>query len=474
MRHRLLFGYDQGVFGGLLSNNAFLGTFGNPNNTIQGQIVSTYDIGCILGAISSIFLGDKLGRRRSIISGCCLVIIGGTIQSASYHLPQMIIGRIVAGLGTGMNTTAIPMWQSETSKAKQRGKLIIIQLVLVLGGIVITNWMNFGFTYAPDSQVSWRFPLAFQDFFAILTIIFISFLPESPRWLVMKGRRDEARVIIARLLAKPQDDQQVIDDLSVICDSVARAEEHGNFGWREVFRNGKKQTLRRILLGAGPSFMQQMGGTNVVAYYLPVVLVRSFGFTNRLALILSACHSISLMFWGSMATFLIERVGRKNLMLMGAFTQSICFCMAGMGLSFNTNRGSILAVTFIFLYYVVYGLSFLSIPFMYPSEINSQHMRNTGSSVAMVVNWLFVYVVVLITPDGIANLGWKFYMMFGIINFCFLPIIWYFFVETAGLSLEEIDRLFEIKYDNPDSERDMEKVGGYTAAVEDVTSEGSK
>jgi len=350
----LLFGYDQGVFGGLLSNNAFLRTFGNPNATIQGQIVSTYDIGCIFGAISSIFFGDRLGRRRSIILGCCLVIIGGTIQTASYHLPQMIIGRIVAGLGTGMNTTAIPMWQSETSQAKDRGKLIVIQLVLVLGGIVITNWMNFGFTFAPDTQVSWRFPLAFQDFFAILTIIFISFLPESPRWLVMKGRRDEARVIIARLLSKPQDDQQVVDDLSIICDSVARAEEQGNFGWREVFRNGKKQTFRRILLGAGPSFMQQMGGTNVVAYYLPVVLVRSFGFSNRLSLILSACDSISLMFWGSMATFLIDRVGRKNLMLMGAFTQSICFCMAGMGLSFNSDRGSILAVTFIFLYYVFY------------------------------------------------------------------------------------------------------------------------
>jgi Sugar (and other) transporter len=266
----------------------------------------------------------------------------------------MIIGRIVAGLGTGMNTTAIPMSQSETSQAKQRGKLIIIQLVLVLGGIVITNWMNFGFTFAPDTQVSWRFPLAFQDFFAILTILLIPFLPESPRWLVMKGRRDETRITIARLLAKPQDHQQVIDDLNVICDSVARAEEQGNFGWREVFRNGKKQTFRRILLGAGPSFMQQMGGTNVVAYYLPVVLVRSFGFSNRLALILSACDSISLMFWGSMATFPIERVGRKNLMLMGAFTQPICFCMAGMGLSFNTNKGSILAVTFIFLYYVFY------------------------------------------------------------------------------------------------------------------------
>jgi hypothetical protein len=134
----------------------------------------------------------------------------------------------------------------------------------------------------------------------------------------MKGGRDEARIIIARLPAKPEDDPQVVDDLSIICDSVARAEEQGNFGWREVFRNDKKQTFRRILLGARPSFMQRTGGTNVVAYSLPVVPFRSFGFTDRLALILSACDSISLMFWGSMTTFLIDRVGRKNLMLMGA------------------------------------------------------------------------------------------------------------------------------------------------------------
>lgn len=350
----LLFGYDQGVFGGLLSNNAFLRVFHNPDATIQGQIVSTYDIGCILGAVSSIFFGDKFGRRRAIMLGCTIVIVGGTIQAASYGLAQMIVGRIVAGIGTGINTTAIPMWQSETSKPKDRGKLIVIQLVLVLGGIVITNWMNFGFTYTPDAPISWRFPLAFQCFFALLTILFISFLPESPRWLVLKGRHDEARAIIARLLAKPQNDKDVLDELGIIANAVVHAVEDGNFGWREVFRNGRKQTFRRILLGAGPSFMQQMGGTNVVAYYLPIVLVRSFGFSNRLALILSACDSISLMIWGSLATLLIDRVGRKKLMLMGAFTQSICFFMAAMGLSFDTNPMSILAITFIFLYYVVY------------------------------------------------------------------------------------------------------------------------
>lgn len=135
----LLFGYDQGVFGGLLSNQHFLRTFDYPNSTIQGQIVATYDIGCIIGTLLSIFIGDKIGRRRCIFSGCFILIIGGIMQAASYSLAPMIVGRIVAGVGNGMNTIAIPIWQSETAKPSQRGKLIVLQLVTNIFGIVITN-----------------------------------------------------------------------------------------------------------------------------------------------------------------------------------------------------------------------------------------------------------------------------------------------------------------------------------------------
>jgi sugar porter (SP) family MFS transporter len=351
----LLFGYDQGVFGGLLANQGFLSQFGNPGATLQGQIVSTYDIGCIIGAFSSIFIGDILGRRRCILLGCSIVIVGGALQSASVDVPMIIVARIITGCGNGLNTTLIPIWQSETSKANHRGRLICLQMVLVIFGIVVTNWMNFGFTYVPSSNpVTWRFPLAFQCFFALVTMFLVKFLPESPRWLVLKDRSEEARGVIARLIAKPRESPDVYNSLKAIVDAVALEASVKRDGLKEIFNGGRQQTFRRICLGAGCSIFQQMGGINVVVYYLPIVLTQSFGFTPRLSLILSAVDFLSLCFWGTMAAFLIDRVGRRKLMLVGAFMDGVCFILAAVGLSLGTKHGDAMAVAFIFLYFVFY------------------------------------------------------------------------------------------------------------------------
>lgn len=312
--------------------------------------------------------------------------------------------------------------------------------------------MNYGFTFIPHSNVSWRFPLAFQCFFAIVTIALVLITPESPRWLIMKGRTSEAQKIIARLLSVTEDAPFVTSQVDYLVTSVQHeAEVQQSVALKEIFTwNSKQQTLRRMLLGAGTAFIQQMGGTNVIAYYLPVVLTRSVGLSSRMALILSAVDSMSLMFWGSIAALLIDRVGRKNLMLMGVSASSICFALVAVGLRYggSENKGmSILAVVFIFVYYIFYGMSLLSIPYIYPAEINSQKMRNIGTSFATTINWLFVYVVVVATPTAIQNIKWRYYMLFAIFNFCFIPLIYYFYVETARLSLEQVDRLFEIKHD---------------------------
>lgn len=245
--------------------------------------------------------------------------------------------------------------------------------------------MNYGFTYIPNNPISWRFPLAFQCFFAMVTIAMVAIAPESPRWLVMANRVEEAQGILAQLSGKRFDDTAVIEETHYLVATVHHeAEVQNSISAKEIFSNGEQMTFRRVLLGAGTPFFQQMGGVNVIAYYLPVVLVRSFGMTERMALILSACDSMSLMFWGAMAAFLIDRIGRRKLMLWGVAASGICFALVAVGLRYggpdSSNRGmSIFAVVCIFMYYVFYGLSLLSIPYMYPAEVNSQRMRNIGT-----------------------------------------------------------------------------------------------
>ncbi|KAJ5622739.1 hypothetical protein N7490_011344 [Penicillium lividum] len=442
-----LFGYDQGVFGGILTNQNFLDTFNNPDSTIQAQITSTYYLGAIFGAIFSRFVGDHIGRRRAIILGCILLTIGGALQASASVLPHMIVGRIVGGIGTGLNTTAIPMWQVETCKQHHRGRLVIMELVLNIFGIAITNWMNYGFTYLPSNSVSWRFPLAFQSFWSIVTLVLTTIMPESPRWLVLRGRQEEAQYILARLMDKDSDDPQVENTLRILVNTVNHETEAETAAFTDLLKHDRTQTLRRILLGAGLALMQQACGVNIIANYLPVVLTRSIGLSDHLALILSAVYSHLLTIWAMASMLAIDSLGRRTLLLFGAVGQGVAFILIAVGIYLDTYPMSIFSVVFIFVYNLFFGISFLSIPWLYPAEINTQAMRNVGTSISTATNWIFVYVIVLVTPSGIDNLGWAFYLMFGIFNFLFLPFIWLFYVETARLSLEQIDRVFEIQFE---------------------------
>ena len=163
------------------------------------------------------------------------VILGGAIQASSFSLPQMIVGRVIAGLGIGQSTAVIPMWQAETSKPQHRGKLVALQLVMVIFGISLTNWLNLGMTYVYDSEVTWRFPLAMQCFWAVVTMALLPFMVESPRWLCFKDRHAEAQVVLARLANKPENHPEVLGELAVIADTIAAEKAGGKVGWREIF-----------------------------------------------------------------------------------------------------------------------------------------------------------------------------------------------------------------------------------------------
>jgi hypothetical protein len=288
-------------------------------------------------------------------------------------------------------------------------------------------------------------------------MIITPFLAESPRWLIIMARYDEGREVLAGLGGKPADS----DEVHTIFTEIKYHVEHENelaseSHLKDLFRKGDKmRNLERIVLGAGSQFMQQWGGINVILYYATVLFEDSLGFSSNIAYILSACNSVNSTICVLIAAFfLIDRVGRKPILFWGAFAQGICFMIVVISLSLNTKKSSIVAVSFMFAYYTSYGLTFWMVPWLYPAEINSLHYRNTGAAVATATNWIFNYVIVLITPSGVANIGWRYYIIYAVMNFSFMPIIYYFYEETAGLTLEQVDELFEFK----DNKRSLSEV----------------
>lgn len=145
---------------------------GHPSSFTQGLLASLYTLGAFIGSIFSITFTEKLGRKTPILIGTCLVIIGATIQTASYSQAQFIVGRIVAGCGTGLNTSIIPVWQAETLPAKKRERFGSMQYVLVCTGASISYWMSYALSYASNGEFEWRFAVAAQLVFAIFTLIF--------------------------------------------------------------------------------------------------------------------------------------------------------------------------------------------------------------------------------------------------------------------------------------------------------------
>ena len=177
--------------GGLLTLGSWVKQFpaidsvNNPSDThistVQGITVASYNVGCFVGAIITIFIGDILGRRRMIFLGSAIMVVGASLQASAYSLPHLIVGRIITGFGNGMNTSTVPTWASETSKSHKRGKMVMIEGAMITGGIMVSYWVTFGCSFLEPSQVSWRFPLALQIFFALILLAFIMELPESPR-----------------------------------------------------------------------------------------------------------------------------------------------------------------------------------------------------------------------------------------------------------------------------------------------------
>ncbi|WWC70481.1 uncharacterized protein I206_104432 [Kwoniella pini CBS 10737] len=455
----LLFGYDQGVMSGLLTGSAFTKQFpeidttdsGSGSASLQGTVVAIYEIGCLFGSIFTFFMGERFGRRRTIMLGCSVLIVGATLQTASFGIPQLIVGRIITGLGNGINTSTVPVWHSETTHAHDRGKALAIELAINIFGVMSAYWIDYGLSFV-NSPAQFRVPLAIQMAFAVVTIVIILFCPESPRWLLKHGREGEARAVLEQLSTyKGIDRMEQLDSdfgsikLALIEEQEASIKDkNGNpvSAVRACFTLGKERYFHRVMLGVGSQFMQQLCGINLITYYAPVIFEQSVGLSHDISLLLSGFNGIAYFLSSLIPIWIIDRVGRRKLMLFAAAGQCACMAILAGTTSVSFVGTGIVAAVMLFLFNFFFAVGLLAIPWLLPAEYAPLPIRASAAALASASNWIFTFLVVEITPVSIKSIGYRTYIYFCVFNACFLPLIYFFYPETAKLTLEQIDLLF--------------------------------
>ena len=173
-----LFGYDMSVMGGIITEKPFLSVFPETTDaTIQGIVIACLELGALFGAIVCIFCGDNWGRRGTVFIGMTFMLVGGILQASAWHIAQMVVGRLISGIGLGLQVATVPAWQSECAKPKSRGRWVMIEGGLQTSGVACGQWVGLGFYYT-SGQVQWRAPVAIQLLPAAIVFCFIMFLPE--------------------------------------------------------------------------------------------------------------------------------------------------------------------------------------------------------------------------------------------------------------------------------------------------------
>lgn len=340
------------------------------------------------------------------------MVIGAILQCSTFILAHFIVGRIVTGIGNGLNTSTVPTWQSECSQSHRRGQLVMIEGSLITGGICLSYWLDFGFSFLDPNSVAWRFPIAFQIFIALVILAFVMFLPESPRWLIFKGREDEATEVLSALFNRNREDLLVQNEFVAIKETVLEAQ---NVGWRELFTMDENRHFHRVVLAYVNQVFQQISGINLITYYAATIYESSIGLSGFLSRILAACNGTEYFIASWLPIFIIEKAGRRPLMLLGAVGQSLSMVVLAISTSFSHQaKPGIVAAVFLFVFNTFFAWGWLGMTWLYPAEIVPLRIRAPANALSTSANWAFNFMVVMITPVAFQSIQYKTYIIFAV------------------------------------------------------------
>ncbi|KZT02553.1 general substrate transporter [Laetiporus sulphureus 93-53] len=468
----LLYGYNQGVFSSVLDMYNFdqrmASVVDHPGP--KGWFVSVLELGAWFGVLCTGYLADRLSRKYTIVLAVGVFCIGVIVQDTAFRPGSIFAGRFITGWGVGSLSMAVPLYNAELAPPEVRGSLVALQQLAIAFGIMISFWIDYGTNYiggigSTQSPAAWRLPIALQLVPALILGVGIFFMPFSPRWLVNNGRDEEALAVLSRARNLPPDSEVIqIEFLEIKAQylfekqtSEIQFPQYQDGSWKSDFKLGfygylslltSRTLLRRVAIGTLTMFFQQWTGVNAILYYAPSIF-EELGLTGKTTSLLATGVVGIVMFVATIPAVLwVDNVGRKPVLVSGAFLMAACHLVVAVltGLYSNSwpehRTAGWVACAFVWIFAMGFGYSWGPCSWIVVSEIWPLSVRGKGMSIATSSNWMNNFIVGQVTPTMLSDIGFGTFVFFG--SFTFLGGLFILFLvpETKGLTLEEMDEVF--------------------------------
>ncbi|KAF5314555.1 hypothetical protein D9611_007223 [Ephemerocybe angulata] len=439
-------GYDGSMMNGLQSIDHWRLYFGDPKGGKLGLFNAIQNIGSLAAYPFAPYVSDGVGRKASIFFGATIMCIATVLQAAAQSFGMFIGARFLIGFGLTFAASAAPLLVTELAYPTQRATLTSTYNSLWYSGAIIAAWTTFG-SFKIQNTWSWRLPSAIQGLPAVIQVCLIWFAPESPRWLVSKGRNEQALKTLAYYHADGNDQDPLVqyeyNEIKAAIDLDRAVAE--KVGWKTLVATPGNRRRMRIIIAI--AFFSQWSGNGLVSYYLNEVF-KTIGITNGThQLLINAILQMWNLAWALTASSLVEKIGRRILFISSTigmiafFTmQTICSAMYAKN---GNNAAAYAVIAAIFLFFASYDLAYTPLIVTYTVEILPYQIRAKGFVVFNFAISLSLIFNQYVNPIALKKLGWKYYIVYIAWLTFELVFVYFFVIETKNRTLEETAVIFD-------------------------------
>ncbi|KAH9873594.1 hypothetical protein IAQ61_004218 [Plenodomus lingam] len=450
----VLFGYDTGTISGILGMKHWKELFSTGYRNADGEpdvdasqtslIVSILSAGTFFGALTAAPVADFLGRRLGLVVTNVVFCLGVILQTIATDIPLFVAGRFFAGYGVGMISATIPLYQSETAPKWIRGAIVGCYQLAITIGLLLAAIVN-NSTKDRNDTGSYRIPIAVQFAWAIILFVGCIWLPETPRWYIKKGRPEKAAKSLSILRRLDVDHPALVEELSEITANHEYELSLGKATYIDCFRGNLG---KRLATGCLLQALQQLTGVNFIFYY-GTSFFQNSGISNAFVItMITSCVNVASTFPG---LYLVEKWGRRNLLLFGAVGMAVCqfiVAITGTVAGIDNLSAQKALIAFVCIYIFFFACSWGPVAWVVTGEIFPLKVRAKSLSMTTASNWLLNFAIGYATPymvndgPGNANMGAKVFFVWGGCCFACIAFVWLMIYETKGLSLEQVDELY--------------------------------